>query len=153
VPSHNHVAPKCSGITDFEKVPYMVSVHFWAISSWSHPCLHVSILFDLSKRISPPLVPKLISVLKSHTDGAFNETIRQRGLTDGCNIHGSLQCALGDREVFPPSDCPDIIFSPQSEHPSLFLVHPPPFVNLRMRFLLRERVVASHVAFSPNHFH
>jgi hypothetical protein len=30
--------------------------------------------------------------------GASDETIRQRGLTVGCNIDGSLQCALGDQE-------------------------------------------------------
>jgi hypothetical protein len=32
-------------IADFEQVPYMVSVHFWAMLSWSHSCLHVSVLF------------------------------------------------------------------------------------------------------------
>jgi hypothetical protein len=43
---------------------------------------------------------------------------------------------MGDREVFAPSDYSYIVFSPQSGHPSSFLVHHPPFANLRMIFLL-----------------
>jgi hypothetical protein len=34
-----------SCIVDFEEVPYMVSVHFQAILSWSHSCLQLSVLF------------------------------------------------------------------------------------------------------------
>jgi hypothetical protein len=37
----------------------------------------------------------------------------------------------------PPSNGPTILVSSWAAHPTSFLVSPPPFVNLRMRFLLR----------------
>jgi hypothetical protein len=58
----------------------------------------------------------------------------------------------GRPRSFSPFDCPDIVVSPQSRHPSSFLVQPPPSVNLRMRFLLGGTVVTPRVTFSPNHF-
>jgi hypothetical protein len=85
--------------------------------SWSlTPREAVSIGMELDKDLPHP--EHLI-----HSD----ESIRQRGLTDGCNIDGSLQRALGDREALLPSNCLDIIFSPQSRHPSSFFCAPPSF--------------------------
>jgi hypothetical protein len=45
-------------------------VHFWAMALWSHMRLRVPITLDLSKRMSPPLISKCISVLKSHTNAS-----------------------------------------------------------------------------------
>jgi hypothetical protein len=52
---------------------------------------------------------------------------------------------MGDREVFLLLTVLKSSFTPQSRHPSSFLVLFPPFVNLRTRFLLRGRVVTPRV--------
>jgi hypothetical protein len=55
---------KCSYTVDFEQVPYMVLVRFWAMSLWAHTWLYIPILFGPSKRISSLIVPIIDLVWK-----------------------------------------------------------------------------------------
>jgi hypothetical protein len=56
----------------------------------------------------------------------------------GCYVaHARRESGMDDREVFPPFNRFSILLATQSMHISSFLVAPS-FVNLGMRFLLRE---------------
>jgi hypothetical protein len=104
-------------------------------------------LFNLSKRMTKAhfglevlyqwkLFASMWNCERSPPSRASDKTIRQRVLTDGCNIDENLQQALGDREVF---QLPTILISSflhnkcVIHHFLCFL----PFVNLEMRYLLR----------------
>jgi hypothetical protein len=50
-----------------------------------------------------------------------------------------------ETEKFPPFNRPEILCYSWSMCPSSFSCSPPPPVNLKTRFLLRGRVVTSHV--------
>jgi hypothetical protein len=55
-----------------------------------------------------------------------------------CVTHSQKEKLQERPRSFPPSNCPDILLYPWSMRHLSFLCFPPPFVNLRMRFLLRE---------------
>jgi hypothetical protein len=119
-----------------------------------HPLLRCVIMSSHATLCTHPVQSIQENVISTHAKACFGlevsyqwklsasawnlikiSSIRQRGWTDGRNIDGSLQVLwetknekLHERpSSFPPFDCCDILFSPQSMHLSSFLVLPTSF--------------------------
>jgi hypothetical protein len=148
----------------------MVTVQFWAMSSWSHACLHVSVLFGypreghfwsrwgliqfgcsyLDERGCPQhwnlrkffflseLMLELLNqenwVMRRHTSRAMK---RNQILQGAMSPTHRRKGGMGDWEVILHLTI--LISSFLHDQCALyhFLCFPPPFVNLRTRFLLR----------------
>jgi hypothetical protein len=120
----------------------MVLVHFRAMSSWSHSCLHVSILFGYPIECHIRLHRGSIQFGNSYPDGRCHHRrwnlrivlfhseypieLMDAPLMGVRNVLREAEKKMhGRSRSSPPSDCPDILLSPRSMHPSSFLVPPP----------------------------
>jgi hypothetical protein len=163
---------------DFEQIPIMVFIHFWAMSSWSHAtsCIHpvqsiqeevisthvkAHFGFEVSHQWKLlALVSNLIKVfsIQSIWWSCLIKRIEclmqhDQSLRSALSSRAAGKSCVRDREVLLLLTIPISLFVYNQCILHCFLCFPPPWVNLGMRFLLRGEGCNTPCYNFPNYLH